>query len=100
MLCCSALCLEYALYALHINKDPPLAELWLQRHDDDVSMRAIRNQFQHKKVIGTLQNTDPDLCDAIVLLYKRTIDFGAHPDERAITGSMEIDDGSNIKKYL
>ena len=93
-------CLECAIYALHINKNPPLAELWLRRHDDDVSLRAMRNEFEHKKVIRTLEKTDPKLYDAVASLYERTIDFGAHPNERAITGSIEIRHGANSKEYL
>jgi hypothetical protein len=93
-------CLEYAIYALHINKNSPLAELWLQRHADDASLRAMRNEFQHAKVIRTLQRTDAKLCDSIALLYERTIDFGGHPNERAVTGSMEINSGGNSKEYL
>ena len=33
-------CLEYAIYALHIDKNPFLAELWLKRHDDVISYQA------------------------------------------------------------
>lgn len=35
-------CLEHALYALHIHKDPALAEVWLGRHDgnDERSRKA------------------------------------------------------------
>ena len=93
-------CLEYAIYALHINKNPRLAAIWLQRHDDDASLRAVRNEFQHAKVIGTLQRTDPKLYEAIALLYERTIDSGAHPNERAITGSTKIGDCAKSKEYL
>ena len=59
----------------------------------------MKNQFQHKKIIRTVQRTDVKLYDAVILLYERTIDFGGHPNERAITGSMKIGDGANSKEY-
>jgi hypothetical protein len=32
-------CLEYALYALHINSNEPLREVWMRRHDNDKAKR-------------------------------------------------------------
>jgi hypothetical protein len=54
-------CIEYAVYALHINKNPNLTELWLRRHDDGASTRSMRRQFEHVRVIKTLQDTDNTL---------------------------------------
>lgn len=81
-------CLEYSLYALHINRKPELGELWLRRHDDKDLMRAVRREFTHSNVMSTLRERDQDLSRIIEDLYERTIDFGGHPNERAITGSM------------
>ena len=66
-----------------------MAEVWLRRHDDDASLQAVRNGFRHARVMGTLQCTDARLYEKMHLLYERTIDFGAHPNERAVTGSMK-----------
>ncbi len=84
-------CLEYALYALRINQNGALAEAWLRRHDDDASHRTVRREFQHVTVMQTLEAVDPDLHRIIAALYERTIDFGAHPNERAVTGSMVME---------
>lgn len=83
-------CLEYALYALHINANGALGEVWLRRHDDAASLRRVRQEFTHAAVMGTLQARDRSLQPIIQQLYERSIDFGAHPNERAITGSMTI----------
>ena len=81
-------CLEFALYGLHIYINESLGEVWLQRHDDADSLRTVKKEFTHVKVINTLRNEDRQLFESVELLYKRTIDFGGHPNERAITGSM------------
>lgn len=83
-------CLEYALYALHINANPALGEVWVRRHDDAASLRRVRQEFTHTAVIATLEAKDANLHPVIQQLYERSIDFGAHPNERAITGSMTI----------
>jgi hypothetical protein len=83
-------CLECALYALHINKNPTLAEIWLRRHDDAQSLKRCKSEFAHTNVIKTLENTDKKLHKIIQELYERTIDFGAHPNERAMTSNMQL----------
>ena len=86
--CVLRACLESALYCLHIYEHDSLGEVWLRRHDDKASLKASRDEFSHGKVMTTLRNNDPKLCATIQSLYERTIDFGGHPNERLITGSM------------
>jgi hypothetical protein len=93
-------CIEYSLYALHINRNPTLTEVWLRRHDDKKSCQASKNEFRHSSVMGTLQLTDANLHDKIKFLYERTIDFGAHPNERGVTGGMKKTDEINNNGYL
>lgn len=84
-------CLEYALYGLHITSEPQLGEIWMGRHDNDETMRRVRRKFKHVNMMKTLCARDQALHSTIDELYERTIDFGAHPNERAITGSMELE---------
>jgi len=84
-------CLEYALYALHINSHKDLGEIWLRRHDDDGTLRQMKSRFEHGKVMRSLLERDPTLHPIVQQLYERTIDFGGHPNERAITGSMVLE---------
>jgi hypothetical protein len=51
---------------------------------------AVRRDFQHVTVMETLRIRDQKLHAIIEQLYERTVDFGAHPNERAITGSMTL----------
>ncbi len=80
-------CLEYSLYALHINSDPPLSEIWLRRHESKASLKAVKRNFLHVNVMKTLSSRDIALHESISELYERTIDFGGHPNERAVSSS-------------
>jgi hypothetical protein len=88
-------CLEYALYALHANLNPSEGETWIRRHDDEESLKAVRREFTYSNVIGTLNSVDKKLCSIVKGLYERTIDFGAHPNERALTSSMMMKKGKD-----
>lgn len=83
-------CLEYALYALHINENSTFADVWLRRHDNDESLREVRRVFKHVRVMETLLNRDAALHEDISGLYERTIDFGGHPNERAVSSSATM----------
>lgn len=84
------LCLECSLYALHINRNPGFGEIWLRRGENEASKQLCRKNFQLFKVLKTLEKWDRRLYPHIKILYERTIDFGAHPNEMAVTGSMQI----------
>lgn len=90
-------CLEYALYAVHIARNPGHGEIWLCRHDDDESRKKSRRTFQHVSVMATVTAADATLASQITALYERCVDFGAHPNERAMSGNMtvqEVEDGN------
>lgn len=92
-------CLEYAGYALHIHENPELGETWLKRHDDDAMMRKVKQNFTVAKVRGTIENVSPDSARIFSELYERAIDFGGHPNERAITGSMTMKEFTDRKLF-
>jgi hypothetical protein len=93
-------CLEYALYALHIVTNPATGEKWLRRHGDTQSHKICREEFKHSNIILSLRKHDQRLYSIVEQLYNTTIDFGAHPNERAITGSMEITEKEMQQIYL
>jgi hypothetical protein len=37
--------LEYAGYAVHVDRNPALARLWLDRHEDEAGMKASKKAF-------------------------------------------------------
>ena len=88
--CIGRSCLEFALYALQISKNPDYEEVWLQRHKDEESLQRVRRTFSNTSVLGTLAEIDRDLHATIKTLYERTIDFGGHPNERSVTSNMSM----------
>jgi hypothetical protein len=92
-------CLENALYALHINRKAESGEIWLNRHTNDESLKATRREFSYRNIICTLEETDKSLCSTARLLYERTIDFGAHPNERSLSSSLKVIKGDERVEY-
>jgi hypothetical protein len=88
--------LEYGLYGLHISRNPDLGEIWYRRHDSEKAKNQVRQEFSIKSVKATLSHEDGELNSVVHELYDRLIDFGGHPNERAVTGNIEIqkDDGN------
>lgn len=92
-------CLEFAAYCLHLAKNPDLSETWLRRHDDANAMAAVLKAFTAAKIKATIRAGHPETEAAYAELYQRAIDFGAHPNERAITSSLSIIKGAGKTEY-
>jgi hypothetical protein len=92
--------LEYAAYAVHINRDPPLAKVWLDRHQDETSMKASRKAFQHVAVLESVMAANQHAAERFETIYQRTIDFGGHPNERAVTGNMKMIEEPDRREML
>ena len=92
-------CIENSLYALHVFKHDGTEEIWVRRHNDDDSLKAVKAEFTYRNVSGTLEEENPDIAATTKGLYERCIDFGGHPNERAITSSMKIKETENGKEY-
>jgi hypothetical protein len=88
-------CIEYSLYALHINKNPEAGEKWINRHQDEEALKSAKNEFTYGRVIKTLETIDSSIYQTSRGLYERSIDFGAHPNERSITSSLKIIKGKD-----
>lgn len=84
--------LESAAYSLHINLQPELSEIWLRRHDSPEHANKVRAQFAFGKLKEAIRSKDGRLSQIFDQLYQSSIDFGAHPNERAITGNLKISD--------
>lgn len=92
-------CLEYAGYALHIHKQPDRGEMWLRRHDDEASMKAVKNEFTVSNIRVTIGKSNQQAAKVFDELYQRAIDFGAHPNERSVTGSLAIEKHEDRTMY-
>ena len=92
--------LEYAGYALHINRNPELAKIWLDRHEDEASMEASRNAFSHNKVRKTISAVNQDAGKRFEELYQWTIDSGGHPNERSVTANLKMTREADGKRVM
>lgn len=84
-------CLENALYGFHIATRPELREIWLRRHDDEASMRAVKQEFRIGTIFERLTLTNAQIADVAKALYDRTIDYGAHPNEQALMQVLRME---------
>lgn len=88
-------CLENALYGLYLARNPESCETWLRRHDDAATKKKVKDEFK----VGTLLNLAAavDTTEGAVarVLYERTIDSGAHPNELALMQTLQINESAN-----
>lgn len=84
-------CLESALYGFYVAGDTRRQNVWLNRHVDDASRRLVKSQFTICRMMDQLRLTDPKTCEVAQALYERTIDYGAHPNERAVTAQVKVE---------
>ncbi len=92
-------CLELALYTFHFHKTPGGAEKWLRRHDDEDSMRAVKKEFRPSEMLKILANKDSELGEIAKQLYDYCIDYGAHPNEKGLTSSIDMNEEDSAKVY-
>jgi hypothetical protein len=91
-------CLENSLYALHIYKMSDTAEIWLRRHDDEISLKRCKECFRISNVFKSLENEDINLSHTVRVLYETSIDYGGHPNERSLSSIMKkSEDESRIR---
>jgi hypothetical protein len=90
--------LEFAGYGVHIFRNRPLEKVWLDRHQDESSTAAARKAFSHIKVLKSVLAADRHTGERFEALYQQTIDLGAHPNQLAVTGNMEIVDHDGIRQ--
>jgi hypothetical protein len=81
--------LENAGYALLLKGDRELAEAWLRRDDNDQTKKVVRDKFTSKQIKNAISAKNQQLSGIYSALYERTIDWGAHPNEKALTPSLE-----------
>jgi hypothetical protein len=92
--------LEYAGYALHINRNPELGKVWLDRHEDETKMVASRNAFSHNKVQKTISAVNQHAGERFEELYQWTIDSGGHPNERGVTANLKMTHEADGKRIM
>jgi hypothetical protein len=81
-------CIEAAVYGLYLSRNEGSQEAWLNRHNDEESLKNVKKEFQIGKLLSLLESVDPIIHKTTVKLYELTIDYGAHPNELALTSLL------------
>ncbi len=92
-------CLENALYGLYLARNPESREIWLRRHDSDADKKKVRDEFKIGTFLGLAKQIDSSEGEVAAALYERTIDYGAHPNERALMQSLQIKEEADIAEF-
>src|SRR5262245_14980589 len=93
------LCLENGLYGLYLSRNPGSRETWLRRHDSEQARQRVRGEFTIRNLFDTLRATDNKEAAVAEQLYERCIDYGAHPNERALTVSLKQETGTDTVEF-
>lgn len=91
--------LETAGYALLIYDTPELAKVWLERHTSEKELADVKAKFTVGAVKRAVKAKDAGLLTIFEKLYETTIDMGAHPNERSLTGSMTLTEDEKQKIF-
>lgn len=89
------LTLENALYGLYLAEFPASRETWLRRHDSAEANQKVRGEFTVRRLLDTLARRDAQEAKVEKELYDRCINYGAHPNERALTQSLRTTRGED-----
>ena len=92
-------CIEASIYGLYLSRNMESQETWLNRHNNEESIRRVKNEFKIVKLLGFLESVDPIMHKTAVKLYDLTIDYGAHPNELALTTLLRKTEESGMVKF-
>jgi hypothetical protein len=92
-------CLESVLYGFYLHKHPASRVVWLSRHNDEASKKQVRREFQIGTMLDLVSGIDASLGNALEQLYDQTIDYGAHPNERALSVQLQRKDGDDFVQF-
>src|SRR5262249_39606420 len=77
-------------YIIHMHRNPGHDLVWLGRHDQDpAKAKAAREEFTIGRVRKSIAAGDRAAEVRFKRLYDDAIDFGAHPNERALSSNLK-----------
>lgn len=92
-------CLEAGLYGLYLSRNSASTDVWARRHEDEASRRSCRNEFSTGRLMRSLERESPRVYTVANTLYERTIDSGAHPNERALLENMRRTETNDVVRF-
>lgn len=91
--------IEWVLYGHFFKKSPELAETWLNLPDLRKTDPDIVYKFSTKRLLESLKADDKSLSKIVEKLYSRCIEFGAHPNEKALLSALKIEELPGEKRF-
>lgn len=91
---------EFAGYATLVHDDPSLANLWWDRDQTPDDEKKVRRAFTHGTIRAAIEKMDAALSGAYKSLYDRLIQFGAHPNEKSISGNLKLEHSASQTQLL
>lgn len=88
-------CLENSLYAFYILGNPKLAKVWSERHKSETHKKQCRDAFTIKNIWSALEAKSRSIAKEAKDFYDRTIDWGAHPNERSLFPNLQEKQGGS-----
>jgi hypothetical protein len=92
-------CLENAVYAFYFHRTPDSHERWLRRHDSPRTKKVAEEEFRIRALLRLLRAHDEKLGTVAARLYERTIDYGGHPNERAVTQMLILNRAERTRHF-
>ena len=95
--------IESAAYCLVIARNPEAAELWKKRHEDKESNKKHITYFANvmsTKFKDIIIEDDPSYERMIFSSYEASLDFGAHPNPRAVENDLIRNEAGEIVNYI
>lgn len=90
--------IENAAYAVYLAGDILLAEAWLRRHDSDDTRKQMRGKdWQHATVRDAIKGRSLEVGTLFGELYEHFIDYGGHPNERAVSLNARVRRGRDVQ---
>jgi hypothetical protein len=87
--------LESACYALLIADDARLSDIWRSRHKSEKNLKDQKKAFSSAVAQATEQASkrDEHMSDFVKAMYEASIDYGGHPNPRAMNGHLQFGPG-------
>lgn len=77
--------LESACYAYLTSSDKKMSEIWFNRGKSNTATDNCRKAFTIGAAVAKLRYISPDMSDYLKKLYDLSIEYGAHPNIKAIS---------------
>jgi hypothetical protein len=84
--------IENGLYGVYFFRHAESVKVWAARHTSDKARKQVRNTFSYSTLIKTYESINPIWAQRSSMIYEDSIDWGAHPNERSIHGSLKTEE--------